>query len=65
MSLEYPGPTRTESQADMMVGAFSKNYNIGLTITGKVDVVANTPNRKTYYCSILFEEVGHLPIRIS
>ena len=44
---------------------FPKNYNIGLSITGKVDVVANTPSRKTYYCSILFEEVGHLPIRIS
>ena len=34
---------------------FPKNYNIGLSITGKVDVVANTPNRKTYYCSILIE----------
>ena len=46
-------------------GTFPKNYNIGPSITGKVDVVANTPSRKTYYCSILFEEVGHLPIRIS
>ena len=27
--------------------------------------MANTPNRKTYYCSILIEEVGHLPMRIS
>ena len=58
-------PTRSESQADMMVGTFPKNYNIGPSITGKVDVVANTPSRKTYYCSILIEEVGHLPIRIS
>ena len=49
----------------MMVGTFPKNYNIGLSVTGKVDVVANTPSRKTYYCSILIEEVGHLPIRIS
>ena len=40
----------------MMVGAFSKNYNIGLSITGKVDVVANTSSRKTYYCSISIEE---------
>ena len=58
-------PTRAESQADMMVGTFPKNYNIALSITGKVDVVANTSSRKAYYCSILIEEVGHLPIRIS
>ena len=58
-------PTRSESQADMMVGTHSKNYNIGLSVTGKVDVVANTSSRKTYYCSILIEEVGHLPIGIS
>ena len=49
----------------MMVGTFPKNYNIGLSITGKVDVVANTPSRKTYYGSILIDKVGHLPIRIS
>ena len=49
----------------MMVGIFPKNYSIGRAKTGKVDVVANTPSRKTYYCSILIEEVGHLPIRIS
>ena len=49
----------------MMVGTFPKNYNNGLSVTGKVDVVANTPSRKTYYCSILIEEVGHLPMRIS
>ena len=49
----------------MMVGTHSKNYNIALSVTGKVDVVANTPRRKTYYCSILIEEVGHRPIRIS
>ena len=49
----------------MMVGTFPKNYNIGLAITGKVDVVANTPSRKTYYYNILIEEVGHLPIGIS
>ena len=48
-----------------MVGIFPKNYNIGLSITGKVDVVANTPSRKTCYYNILIEEVGHLPIRIS
>ena len=49
----------------MMVGTFPMNYNIGLTVIDKVDVIANTPNQKTYYCSILFEEVEHLPIRIS
>ena len=49
----------------MMVGAFPKNYNIGLSITGKVDVVANTPCQKTCYYNILIEEVGHLPIGIS
>ena len=49
----------------MMVGTFPKNYNIGPSITGKVDVMDNTPSRKTYYCSILIEEVGHLPMRIS
>ena len=48
-----------------MIGTFSKNYNIGPSITGKVDVVANTPCRKTYCYSILIEEVGHRPIRIS
>ena len=49
----------------MMVGTYSKNYIVGLSVTGNVDVVANTPSRKAYYCSILVEEVGHLPIRIS
>ena len=49
----------------MMVGIFPKNYNIGPSETGKVDVVANTPRRKTYYFSILIEAVGHLPIGIS
>ena len=49
----------------MMDGTSPKNYNIGLSITGKEDVMANTPRRKTYYCSILIEEVGHLPIGIS
>ena len=49
----------------MMVGMSPKNYNVGLSVTGKVDVVANAPSRKTYYCSILIEEVGHFPIRIS
>ena len=65
MSLEILTPTRSESQADMMVGMYSKNYNVGLSVTSNVDVVANTPSRKAYYCSILVEEVGHLPIRIS
>ena len=58
-------PTRAESQADMMVGTFPKNYNTGPSETGNVDVVVNTPSRKAYYCIILFEEVGLLPIRIS
>ena len=49
----------------MMVGTCPKNYNIGLSVPGNVDVVANTPSRKTYYRSVLIEEVGHLPIRIS
>ena len=39
-------PTRAESQADMMVGIFPKNYNIGRAITGKVDVVASTTQPK-------------------
>ena len=65
MSLDILTPTRSESQADMMVGTFPKNYNIGPSITGKGDVMANTPSRKTYYCNILIEEVGHLPIRTS
>ena len=46
-------------------GTFPKNYNIGPSKTGKVDVVANTPSRKTCYYNILIEEVGHLPIGIS
>ena len=49
----------------MMVGTYYKNYIVGLSVTGNVDVVANTPSRKAYYYSILVEEVGHLPIRIS
>ena len=65
MSLEYPDTTQIWISADMMVRAFSKNYNIGLSITGKVDVVANTSSRKTCYYNILIDEVGHLPIRIS
>ena len=40
----------------------SKIYDVG---PDKVDVLADTPSRKTYYCSILIEEVGHLPIRTS
>ena len=35
---------------------FPKNYNIGPSETGKVDVVANTPRQETYYCSISIEE---------
>ena len=46
-------------------GTFPKNYNIGPSETGKVDVVANTPSRKTCYYNILIEEAGHLPIGIS
>ena len=49
----------------MMVWNISKNYNIGPSETGKVDVVANTPRQETYYCSVLIGEVGHLPIGIS
>ena len=60
MSLEYPDTNQIGISGRMMVRTFSKNYNIGLSITGKVDVVANTPNRKTYYCSILIEEVVRL-----
>ena len=48
----------------MMDGTSPKNYNIGVSITGKEDVVANTPSWKTYYYSILFDEIGHLPIGI-
>ena len=46
MSLDILTPTRSESQADMMVGIFPKNYNIGRAITGKVDVVASTTQPK-------------------
>ena len=48
-----------------MAGMFPKDYNIGHSVTGKVDVVANTPSRKTCYYNILIDEVGHLPIGIS
>ena len=47
MSLDILTPTGSESQADMRVGTFPKNYNTGPSITGKVDVVANTPHRET------------------
>ena len=47
-------PTRSESQADMMVGTSSKNYDIG---SSGVDA----PSRKHYYCSILIKLFGHFP----
>ena len=65
MSLEYPDTNQIWISGRYDGWNISKNYNIGPSITGKVDVVANTPNRKTYYCSILIEKVGHLPIKIS
>ena len=65
MSLEYPDTSQISISGRYDGWNIPKNYNTGPSITGEVDVMANTPNRKTYYCSILFEEVGHLPIRIS
>ena len=50
-------PTRSESQADMMVGTSPKKYDVGY---GKVDA----PSWKNYYCSILIKPFGHFPMRI-
>ena len=47
-------PTRFESQADMMVGTSSKNYDIG---SSEVDA----PSWKHYYCSILIKPFGYFP----
>ena len=47
-------PTRFESQADMMVGTSSKNYDIG---SSEVDA----PSWKHHYCSILIKPFGHFP----
>ena len=47
-------PTRSEFQADMMVGTSSKNYDIG---SSEVDA----PSWKHYYCSILIKPFGHSP----
>ena len=46
MSLEYPDTNQIwiSGRYDGLEH-FPKNYNIGLSITGKVDVVANTPIR--------------------
>ena len=44
----------------MMVVTFPKNYNIDLSVTGEVDVVADTPSQKIYHCSILNEHFNHL-----
>ena len=49
-----PLPTGSESQADMMVGTSSKNYDIG---SSEVD----TPSWKHHYCSILIKPFGHFP----
>ena len=65
MSLEYPDTNQIWISGKYDGWSIPKNYNIGPSITGKVDVVANTPSRKIHYCSILIEEVGHLPIGIS
>ena len=66
MSLEYPDTNQIwiSGRYDGLE-PFPKNYNIGPSKTDKVDVMANTPSQKIYYCSILIEEVGHLSIRIS
>ena len=65
MSLEYHVTNQIWISGKYDGWNLSKIYNIGPSITGKVNVVANTPRRKTYYCSTLIEEIGHLPIRIS
>ena len=51
-------PTRSESQADMMVGTSSRIYDVG---PDKVDVLADTSSRKFCHCSIF----DHLSMRIS
>ena len=47
-------PTRFDSQADMMVGTSSKNYDIA---SSEVDA----PSWKHHYCSILIKPFGHFP----
>ena len=40
----------------MMVVTFPKIYDVG---PNKVDVLADTPSRKIYHCSILIELFDH------
>ena len=62
MSLEYPDTNQLWISGRYDGWSYSKIYDVG---PDKVDVLADTPSRKIYHCSILIEEVGHLPIRIS
>ena len=62
MSLEYPVTNQIGISGRYDGWNFSKIYYVG---PDKVDVLADTPSRKIYYRSILIEEIGHLPIRIS
>ena len=65
MSLEYPDTNQIWISGRYDGWNFPKNYNIGPSINGKVDVVAKTPSQKTCYYNILIDGVGHLPIGIS
>ena len=62
MSLEYHVTNQIWISGRYDGWNLSKIYDVG---PDKVDVLADAPSRKIYYCSILIEEVGHLPIGIS
>ena len=62
MSLEYPDTNQIWISGRYDGWNISKIYDVG---PDEVDVLADTPSRKTCYYNILIEEVGHLPIGIS
>ena len=56
MSLEYPDTNQIWISGRCDGWYFSKICDIG---SGKVDVLADTPSRKIYHCSILIELFDH------
>jgi len=57
MSLEYPDTNQLWISGRYDGWNFSKTYDIG---PDKVDVLADTPTRKIYHCSILIELFDYL-----
>jgi hypothetical protein len=56
LSLEYPVTSQIWISGRYDGWNFSRIYDLG---SDKVDVLAGTPSRKIYYCSILIEQFDH------